>query len=489
MTPRRQESVDLSRVTSYLQVVLLIIFFILFPLALDPVTLIDPIPPGTELYIYVLWPKLAILAVLFTFLVVTASLNLSQFKKDETARRTLAFVSAPLCIFLTLYIISNAVVRNEYLTSYEVIFGQVIHGDGLVPTIVWWLLIPTTMVAFYRTRVTWRSVMVILMVSLLICAVWSLLGTFNFNPVKWINPMLNAQNANAGFGNRSWAGYLFGTYYILLYSFLNRAGLPRLFYTLGFPLLLLNAFVISITGGRVALAIVTTVTLLHLALTIRKQRPPSLFVVTTLLTVVAMFAGYRSGLADVERLTGIAHFQSDGGFTHRLIPWKAGLREIRRHPLTGNHSERTEAIIWKNLNPDETKELLTEFAPREVIFGGYYKFKDGYLQFIDEATKTVNINKVNFTRFHNQYIEITVRGGLVTLASYVALLAALGITFVRFRNQYGVAGLLLLICYATYNMVWFTSPVVEPFILFLIGLTLSYGLSGHAARAVPTAAP
>lgn len=474
------ENIDGALLKSALKVVQLLFLFTLLPiftLAVNPIGLLDPLPPGTEYYIYSLWPKQIILATLFCLGIMGSLLSYLINKRETLIIITsLWSISGLLWLtFLTLYWSAHLYQIMPYQTNYEIWYGQIIHGDGLIWTTIWWLLLPLGSLMFRPFLVSKRAVIGIVISAFVLGAVWIFLNRLGIEPTALLNPNIKVRDIMAGFGNRSWAGFIFGLFYLCFFVTLlsnkfghNAALLPFIF---------LATLVVTMTGGRMGLVSTAAALLVCIGVITRQrgwQPVCKQLVLPLAVTLAAGITSYTTGLANPQRLTGLAHFSTDGGFTHRLIPWKAGLRVMAQHPLWGEHSTDTGKLVWRNITPEETKELLTEFAPREVIEKGNYKFSDGSLAIVDDIKKTVNVSSVQFSRFHNQYIELGVRGGILLPLVYLALMLSLLRPLITSQHLVAVFAGSVIIAYLFFNLTWFTGPIVEPFVFALIGIGLSF---------------
>lgn len=458
------------------QLLFLLALLPLFTLAVNPLGLLAPLPPGTDYYIYSLWPKQGVLALLFCLGLLGALLAAAVDRLE--ALRHFAYlwrIPGPLLLlFLTWYWGANLYQAAPYQNSYEIWQGQIIHGDGLIWTTLWLLLMPLGSLMFRPFLLSKRAVAGVVVCAFALGAGWVFLNRFGIEPTVLFNPNMKVRDVMAGFGNRSWAGFIFGLFYLsffiaLLSGKFNRGAM--------LPLIFLATLVVTMTGGRMGLVSTFAALLVCLTVMIRQRGWPAIskqLALPLALTLIAGTLSYTTGLANTQRLTGLAHFSTDGGFTHRLIPWKAGLRVMAQHPLWGEHSTTTGSLVWRNITPEETKELLTEFAPRKVIEEGHYNFSDGSLAIIDDINKTVDVSSVQFSRFHNQYIELGVRGGIFLPLLYLTLMLLLLRSLLLGNHLVALYGGAILIAYLFFNLTWFTGPIVEPFVFSLIGIGLSF---------------
>ncbi len=170
----------------------------------------------------------------------------------------------------------------------------------------------------------------------------------------------------------------------------------------------------------------------------------------------------------LERL-GIAVQGQDPATSHRLIFWQVGLRAIFERPLSGYGIDAFGNAAWFFASPEEAREMITEFLPRETA---EQSLRLGKLVLYRNPEAGLVLAALEPYRIHNYLLDIAFASGVPVALLFMGFIAASLRALYRARTPLSLATALALLTYLLYGMAWFATPNVDPLVWGLLGLGL-----------------
>jgi hypothetical protein len=172
--------------------------------------------------------------------------------------------------------------------------------------------------------------------------------------------------------------------------------------------------------------------------------------------------------ARLERL-GSAVQGQDPATSHRLIFWQVGLRGIIQRPLSGYGIDSFGNAAWFFASPEEAREIITEFLPRETAEASV---RIGRLVLYRGEDAELVLRALDPYRVHNYLLDIAFASGVPVALLFLGFVLASLRALWRARTPLALATALALVTYLLYGMAWFSTPNVDPLVWGLLGLGL-----------------
>lgn len=182
---------------------------------------------------------------------------------------------------------------------------------------------------------------------------------------------------------------------------------------------------------------------------------------------------------------GTAVQGQDPATSHRLIFWQVGLRAIAQRPLSGYGIDAFGNAAWYFASPEEAREMITEFLPRETAEN---TVRLGKLVLYRGEGAGLVLQALEPYRVHNYLLDIAFASGVPVALLFLGFVAASLRALYRARTPLALATALALLTYLLYGMAWFATPNVDPLVWGLLGLGLgSLGADRAASPGAPAA--
>lgn len=295
-----------------------------------------------------------------------------------------------------------------------------------------------------------RRLLAVTAVSAVLCDVLALAQMAGFNPLYLYPVGLNYWD-----GDREYAGFFAGTsgnidftaFLLALDACVLAFAAVRERLWQPVPAVLLTLFTLLRLGVAEAWAGLVFAAVWGLALLFPSRRRTMLLVSAVLTAVVLLLLScYTGGSETLSQAARLLHGEWDGSFgSGRVAIWRDCMALIREHPLLGGGPD---TLYLRGVEP-------------------FTWLRDG---------KPV---PVDITAAHNEYLNIWVNQGVLSLAAYLGLL--LGSLLRCFRRctepRFAVCGGGLL-CYAAMAMFSVSTCITAPFVWLLLALVQSVEIDG-----------
>lgn len=450
--------------------------FPLFTLLVDPFGLAEAGSPYAVSYVYVFWPKLVVVTC-----TVALALSGGLLLRVPPPPHAVRMLLLTLLAFMLLLGGTHWLARNTLPTPDELWMGAVERADGLLWQGLWLSLLPLfawIMPTLFQSQKALRALHLFWGMAVVGTFLWTALQTAGIEPTRWVYSGFQTSMPAAGLGHQAQTGFIASVAWVVTLILVTERQVGRL----GYFCLICGAATTSLSMGRTGIITGLLGTGLYgLMLILRRvnwwEKKRYLFscVLIFMSLVAATLLSNTIDRADTIRQAASGQ---DASFNHRLLLWKAGVQVVKEYPLLGQHSTTVNDMIWPRLNKGEVRELLTEYGDRQAILTGHYSFKNNVLAIEKDRGKS-SVQMVDWDKFHNNYLEIATRSGLITLILYLTFILILFLRLWTDTSVYSRTGAIVLLMFSTYGLVWFSTPTADPLIFALLGLSLAATAQDH----------
>lgn len=455
----------------------LLFALVLEPLAFDPAyfwTASAPSPMDR-----LLLPKVLVLAATVAIGVLVWLLGSPDIRLSNISRH---LRRAPASLVLAWLSIAAILVSTLFATSplALALTGSNYRLDGALVTGMWLALVPLAFGVIRRlgNTTTWLGYAA---VSLFLITAYLLIQAYGFEPMSLINHAMarTPPHVSATLGSASVASIFVGTG-VLVFGVLSVAGAQGSRRNLWTAMAVLCSAGVAAAGGRAAQLSLAVAWLVLAILVVRTRRTllRRMLGVSVLALVAFGVVGLTTtyGLMKLNTYSAVAA-GDNGSFNHRLITWRAGIAAIAERPLFGYGADQAAKTLWQHVTPAEERRLFTEFiradeVPSAIRHGEILVYKS-------DTTGTQKVVRMNYDKAHDYFIDLGLANGLIALALFLAMVAALSWQLWRSGSMIALAAGVVIAYYLFAGLAWFGTVNVDPFVWAIAGIGLAAALESR----------
>jgi O-antigen ligase len=229
-------------------------------------------------------------------------------------------------------------------------------------------------------------------------------------------------------------------------------------------LVFISSFAIALTNRRTALPA------LGASILSGVRTPIQAFIIA--IAIVTGVLGGQKLLNTVGTKSGVRSFGETLTLTTRSLLWRAAIGGVAARPVTGWGGGGLFQRVWHRYLSREqlTQFIQLEYGLKDVIAIDHISEIAGgepwfYLKSNISPTRPITITP---WKAHNQWLDTALSWGLVGLALYF-LIAALTL------RQFYLPGVLALVCYQVYLLLWYVPLGVEGVLFVVTGFSAAMG--------------
>ncbi|ADI14108.1 O-antigen polymerase [Truepera radiovictrix DSM 17093] len=452
-----------------------VLLFVLFPLVTMPKALLEAVPPTLITFpengfAEVLLPKLAVFVVLWGL---GAWLCLKRWRSGQfRPLRSGSPLRAPY-LWLALFLFGSTVVSFLNPSSLGLSLPLVSSRYesilfGLLES-AWYALAVLAAGVFSSRALKPALPLHLLAAGALAAGLWALAEAYGVHPMRLFDDTARVGiNVQATLGHQ---GYVAAFLAVVLVFWVTWRLLQNRLRPFDVLLVALLTAALVATGGRAGvLAAVLTLSALGVYWVRARGRSRYLLLLGAVMLIAGALPLLTSSHAQarLDRL-GSAVQGRDPATSHRLIFWQVGLRGIAQRPLSGYGIDSFGNAAWFFASPEEAREMVTEFLPRETA---ETSLRIGRLVLYRGEDAGLVLQSLDPYRVHNYLLDIAFASGVPVALLFLGFVAASLRALWRERTPLALATALALLTYLLYGMAWFATPNVDPLVWGLLGLGL-----------------